>query len=489
MSVITKLFWPTRMLFKGVGFLVKGRILNTKSGARFAGKREVRQYLQPSNNGLLLDGRTGRLSERESFQNICVIARVGAGKTSRFIIPNVLDRASRKGSIVVNDPKGEVFEATSAYMQAKGFRIIVINPEDPERTSRFNPLTEARDDIELEQIAEILVNAGSPGDRDPFWNRGAVRFASLFLKCLANAARQDPSVFTLANLNRLFQNFGDDGHALDGFIAQWSIDPDAPGDERLWDEWKGNLTGNDQGVRSFVMSALTALRALSNRRVAWLTAASDFNLQSLRTEKTVVYFITPPQHAQYYGFLTSVFFRSVFNAAMRRTPSNRDLPIYVLYDEFGHSTLPGFVATANTIRSYKVSLAVVLQSIAQLEERYGRATSQAMQGGFNTYLTYAGSDPETAQFFERVSGKVRERQREDLSKIVDQYREYSLINAGEVRTLTDTQALLVSTNRFPAIIETVPYFKNGQFTRAARYGEAAMPERTGWGEPLANVRL
>ncbi len=80
----------------------------------------------------------------------------------------------------------------------------------------------------------------------------------------------------------------------------------------------------------------------------------------------VVYFITPPQHQEYYSFLTSLFFRSVFNASMRRMPDKHTLPLYVLYDEFGHSTIPNFVSTANTIRGYKVRLSIVLQSIAQL---------------------------------------------------------------------------------------------------------------------------
>jgi len=100
----------------------------------------------------LIDGKHGRLSERQSFQNVCVVARVGAGKTSRYIIPNVLDRAKWPCSIVVNDPKGEVFAETSGYMQARGFRVLTINPEDLDTSSRFNPLLEAKNDIELEQV-------------------------------------------------------------------------------------------------------------------------------------------------------------------------------------------------------------------------------------------------------------------------------------------------------------------------------------------------
>lgn len=66
---------------------------------------------------------------------------------------------------------------------------------------------------------------------------------------------------------------------------------------------------------------------------------------------------------------------------MRHLPDARTLPVYVLYDEFGHSTIPDFVSTANTIRGYKVSLSIVLQSIAQLSARYGRDAAQSIQGG------------------------------------------------------------------------------------------------------------
>jgi type IV secretion system protein VirD4 len=489
MKPIDTLFWPIRMAFRLFAFLVKGRFFNTRTGARFAKRQDLRGFLNTSHTGLLIDGSSLRLTEPESFQNVCLIARVGAGKTSRYIIPNVLDRAERNCSLVVNDPKGEVFATTSAHMARKGYRIIRIDPEAPAASHRFNPLAEARDDIELEQIAEILVRSGNTNERDPFWNRGAIRFVSLFLKCLANAGRQNPSVFNLANLNYLFQNFGRDGSTLDAFMAEWTIDPAVPEDELLWNEWKGLLTGNEEGVRSFVLNALTSLRALSNRRVAWLTGESDFDLQSLRNEKTIIYFVTPPQHAEYYGFLTSVFFRSVFNAAMRRIPAPADLPIYVLYDEFGHSMLPNFVSTANTIRGYRVSLSVVLQSIAQLEARYGRETAHALQGGFNTYLTYAGADPDTAFFFERIAGKVRERQKAKLDALVDTYREFNLINADEVRTLGDKQALVVSTNRFPALIETKAYFQEPRLTRAARAGAAPSPRGGQRDAPLTFVTL
>lgn len=481
---------PFRALGAGASFLVRGRMLNQTSGAQFARSRDYRAWLKAGNKGLLLDGHTLALSETESFQNLCLIARVGAGKTSRYIIPNVLNRTDKPSSIVVNDPKGEVFTATSQAMASAGYKIIVIDPEHPGRSSRFNPLLEMRDDVELEQIAEILIRCGNPTDKDGFWNKGATRFVSLFLKCLRNVAQsQGPAYLTLANVNHLFQNFGALGRPLDHFMAQATINPHNPADKRLWHEWKGLLTGNPEGVQSFVLNGITALQALSNPTVAWLSGASDFRLDELRRQKTIIYFITPPQHAEYYAFLTSVFFRSVFNAAMRSMPTSKDLPLYVLYDEFGHSTIPGFVSTANTIRAYKVSLTIVLQSIAQLSARYGRDVADAIQGGFNTAMTLSGSDPETCLFFEKLAGKVRERQRKFLTATTDTYREYNLLNASDIRTLEPAQALVVSTNRNPVLVPTRGYFEDRHLRKLAAKGAVTMPTRSERAGDVPLVRL
>lgn len=452
--------------------------MKRREGARFLTAKETGELLSPRNKGLVIDGRRGRLSERQSFQNVCVMARVGAGKTTRYIIPNVLDKARKKCSLVVNDPKGEVFAATSGYMQANGYKVIVVHPEHLQGSSRFNPLLEARNDIELEQIAEILIKAGSgSAPKDEFWDNGAIRLVSVLLKLLQRAGYEDPAYFTLGNLYHLLQNFGKRGELLTDFVIRYAYDPLNPSDETLWEEWQGVRTGNETAVQSFALTALTALRAFTNKNMVELTASSSFSLQDIRNERTIIYFIIPAQHTEYYGFWTSIFFRSVFNACMRELPHRHTLPVYVLYDEFGHSTLPGFVSVANTIRGYGVSLSIVLQSISQLQARYGTAYAYSIQGGFGSYLTYSGADPQTAQFFESVSGRVVEKQKNRVEDFREYRTEYSLLDAGTVRTLADDQAVFVAANQHPAILSTQPYFANRRLAKfPSRYGQAVISQ-------------
>ncbi len=459
------------LLYTGAKYLVKGKVLSNKTGADFSSKSDYKHYLNSHNKGLLLNGENLSLDEKMSFQNVAVIASIGADKTSRYIIPNVLKLANTKSSIVVNDPKGEVFYETSAFMKSRGFKVIVIDPENINRSNLFNPLLEAKNDIELEQIAEILIKAGGSGKSDDdFWQQGAMRFVSLFLKVLQNAGRTNTKYFTLHNLYYLFQNFGDDGTSLDKFMSKYCANPNDPFDDNLWNEYKGLLTGNKEGIQSFVLNAITSLKALSNQNIAKITSKSNIDLENLRGEKTIIYFITPAQHAEYYSFFTSLFFRSVFNSCMRKIPTKKDLPIYILYDEFGHSTIPNFVSTANTIRGYRVSLSVVLQSISQLNSRYGKDMAESIKGGFNTYLAYSGSDPTTAEFFEKIIGRVRERQKDEVLDYKDQYREYNLINSAEIRMIADDEVLIVSSNKQAIKLKTTPYFENWKLKRQAQKG-------------------
>ena len=158
---------------------------------------------------------------------------------------------------------------------------------------------------------------------------------------------------------------------------------------------------------------------------------------------------------------------------MRKMPSRRTLPLYVLYDEFGHSTIPSFVSVANTIRGYKVSLSIVLQSLAQLSARYGADYARSIQGGFMSYVAYAGSDQETAKFFEAVGGKVIESNQNRIGEITRQRLEFNLLNADAVRRIGDTEAILVSANRHPALIQTTPYFAHRRYRRIPRgFGRA-----------------
>ena len=451
---------------KGSTFLLKGYVLNQKKGAKLVDSEHYRDFLSASNRGLLLDGKSLRLTETESFQNLLAIAPIGQGKTTTLVIPPIFDLAKRHCSMVINDPKGEVCELTSGYLQRHGFDVVIFNPDDPACSNYFNPLPEARSDLELEQFAEALIFAANPGDKDAFWNNGAVRIVSVLLKCLR---RGDPQYFNLPNLYHLVTQFGCNGKSLNSFVAENAFDEDYPNDYRLIHEWKGITEGHEEVLQSFATIAQTALKALSNREISAFLSHNDYPLEKLRQRKTAIFFITPPDKQDYYAFMTSLFFTCIFKQCMRRENlTNHSLPVYVLLDEGGNCYIPDFVSVANTIRGYRVSITMILQSISQLEVRYGRSKAESITGAFLTKVGFPGSDQPTTEYFSRLAGRVRTEQKREFTDTVTSYQEYNLLNSAEIRTLNSGEILVVSRNRQPILLKHLPYYQNRAFLRASQ---------------------
>ena len=81
---------------------------------------EQNKLFSSSNKGLLLDGKNKRLSVKESFNHLALISRTGGGKTTSYVIPNILKLADNKNSMIITDISGELYDQTSGYLKSKG---------------------------------------------------------------------------------------------------------------------------------------------------------------------------------------------------------------------------------------------------------------------------------------------------------------------------------------------------------------------------------
>lgn len=71
-----------------------------------------------------------------------IIGTTGSGKTIRFVIPTMqfLARSASKPSLIVTDPKGELYQTQTKLYQEKGYDIIALNLREPLKRSNFwNP--------------------------------------------------------------------------------------------------------------------------------------------------------------------------------------------------------------------------------------------------------------------------------------------------------------------------------------------------------------
>ncbi|MFK3866821.1 hypothetical protein [Pseudoalteromonas rhizosphaerae] len=66
-------------LFSIGNFIAKKKLLVQEQGARFANKAELTSMFSTSNKGLLINGNDKRLSLKDSFEHVAVIAKPGSG--------------------------------------------------------------------------------------------------------------------------------------------------------------------------------------------------------------------------------------------------------------------------------------------------------------------------------------------------------------------------------------------------------------------------
>lgn len=465
--LLTKIIAPFfvflgKALFNGISglwsFIFTSKKLEGKKGAKFLTSKDTKRIINKKEKGLLVDGKERRISKDLSYTHLLLVSSTGGGKTSRYIIPNVLNFASDKepASIVITDPSGEIFERTSGYLQQQGFTITVLNPSKPNESLGYNPLSKIETITDIGEIAHILVNSANPDPKDPFWNQGAESIIQIFIHCLK--ALNKPEFLNLHNVLYLLQNFGN-RQLIDKFVSENAT-------EAIFYQYKGFISGNQNTIGSFISTATTSLKMFSNTDICQIMSEDEINFENMRNQKTALFLIVPSEKMGYYSFFLNIFYTQFFQAMMKRLPDKNSLPVYALMDEFANiGTIPNFTTILTTIRKYRVSLSVVIQDISQLASNYGREEMITILGNTSSKLCYCGVSMQTAEYFENMIGKVHIEDKDKKSGHTT-YREHNLIDAQQIRTMADKQALFLVSNEQPILLDNViPFFKNKEFLK------------------------
>ena len=132
------------------------------------GKKAIAGVLKASWH---VDGRLMQTyTEQES--HVGVIAATRLGKTSSYVIPTVISFANQlnKKSMIITDPKGEIYRLTAKTLKKLGYKIILLNFRDYMHSECWNALTpiyrkyKSKDRI----MDEVIVVQTKNGSRNSF---------------------------------------------------------------------------------------------------------------------------------------------------------------------------------------------------------------------------------------------------------------------------------------------------------------------------------
>ena len=441
-------------------------LFNSMQESKMMGSYEKNKLFNSSNKGLLLDGANTRLSLKESFNHLAVISRTGGGKTSSYVIPNIFKLSQEKTSLVITDISGELYTKTSGYLSKQGYKIYILNPEDLSESIAYNPLYYATDSTKVDELVNVLIKSSKKGatslggaDNQEFWDNGAKVLISMLIKVLI--ATHDYRYINLANVKYLLNNYGNDGESLFHLIENFA-------DDKTYYEFRGFIKGNPQTILSIVATANVALSPIGiNDKLEKLTSNHSIDFAKFREEKSVIYIKIPEQKQDQYRFLLNIFYQQFFSYMMETLPKKNDLPLFCLLDEFGNMNLPNFDTTITTARKYHISISIILQSVKQLENRYGKANAQTiLDGGIASKLFFSGADLETTETLSKIMGISQEVRTNPDGSLYN--KDIPVMSLRDIRTMKDNEALFIMSNKLPLKLKITPYFQDYRFNRFSK---------------------
>ena len=225
---------------------------------------------------------------------------------------------------------------------------------------------------------------------------------------------------------------------------------------------------------SIVPVVAARLQFLRDPSVARFTSASlfapDFGL--LRRVPHAVYWCLREQDIARLRPLTSVFFSLLFEQIAEEEVGEGEpyTPIVCLLDEFANiGVIPHFDTTLSLARGRGLSLWLGIQSLSQLEARYGKPNSETILTNCACKIALSGLDVKTATYISQSLGettivtnkKSRHRrwllwQPTSATLSTGEHKRF-LFTPDEVRRIGEDEAIVIVGNRKPLLLPKVFY--------------------------------
>ncbi|MEI4310777.1 VirD4-like conjugal transfer protein, CD1115 family [Streptococcus suis] len=399
--------------------------------ARFGNSKEKRNFYSknPINDTILARDVRLTLLEKKKPQfdrnkNLMVIGGSGAGKTFRFVKPNLIQLNC---SNIVVDPKDHLAEKTGKLFLDNGYQVKVLDLVNMTNSDGFNLFRYVETENDLNRMLTVYFNntRGSGSRSDPFWDEASmtlVRAITSYLVDFYNppgSSKQEqearrkrgryPAFSEIGKLIKLLSK----GDNQDKSVLEVLFEDYAKkyGHENFtMRNWADFQNYKDKTLDS-VIAVTTAKFALFNiQSVIDLTKKDSMDLKTWGTQKTMVYLVIPDNDTTY-RFLSALFFSTVFSTLTRQADVEfkGQLPIHVrsYLDEFANvGEIPDFAEQTSTVRSRNMSLVPILQNIAQLQGLYKEKDAwKTILGNCDSLLYLGGNDEETFKFMSGLLGK------------------------------------------------------------------------------------
>lgn len=337
-------------------------------------------------------------------KNLLCVGSPGCGKSAAFVNNKVFQSIKRGESCIITDSKGAIYAETASTAIANGYKIKILN-----LTSKGLVHSDScsflkfvgKDDSAIMQLAKTIIRNTTDGKGD-FWSDSEY---NLLHAAIAFVVFSETIPEEEKTIGYVYQNIiAKPEKEISSLFSTLPVTHPAYGPYQVY------ANGNDT-VRGNTLAGLgIRLSIFANPTIQKITGYDDIDLLAPGREKCIFYVIIPDQDNTF-NFIATMFFALLFITLVGDADDRVDdgqrlqVAVNIILDEFfSTGAIEGFEKKIATVRSRRISIAIILQDIGQLIEMYGQNIANSIMGGCSIKMLLATNDLDTATYFSTLLG-------------------------------------------------------------------------------------
>jgi len=389
-----------------------------------------------------------------------VIGATGSGKTTAVVDPLVQSLAKKGESMILTDPKGELYRNHSEMLRSKGYNIIVLNFRNPSLGNAWNPLalpyqlyragntdkaTELLDDVAL----NILYDPNNKAE--PFWEKSAADyFSGISLGLFEDAKESQVHLNTISYMSTV----GEEKFATSDYIKEYFL---LKGESSSAYVFAANTVNAPNETKGGILSVFRQkIRLFASReQLSEMLSHSDFVMRDIGKQKTAVFMIIHDEKTTYHA-LATIFIKQCYETLIDVAQENGGkLPFRTnfILDEFANMPpLKDVTTMVTAARSRLIRFTFIIQNFAQLNDVYGKEDAETIRSNCGNLIYLITTELAALEEISKLCGEVK-------SKDKDKTASTPLITVSDLQKLQLNEVVILRTRLSPFRTKLTPSYE------------------------------
>ena len=454
---------------KGSGFGLNIGEKDEKGYARFSKPNEIKNapkivkvpiHEQDSKSAgvvLINDGKSMWVDNSEN--HTLVIGATGSGKTTCLVNPLVYSLVKSKESMIITDPKGEIYKMHGNLLRARGYNIIVLNFREPQKGNCWNPLSlpyqlykAGNTDKATELVDDVALNIlQDKKAQDPFWEKSASDyFAGVTLGLFEDAKEEE------VNLNSInyVTTIGEEKCPPSNYIKEYFT---MKGEASTPYVFASNTINSPTETKGGILAVFRQkIRLFSSReQLSEMLSRSDFNMRDIGKKPTAVFMVIHDEKTTYHA-LATIFIKQCYETLIDVAQEcGGKLPVRTnfILDEFANMPpLKDVTTMVTAARSRAIRFTFIIQNFAQLNDVYGKEDAETIRSNCGNLIYLLTTELAALEEISKLCGEKK-------SKDKDKTASTPLVTVSDLQKMKMNEAIIMRSRLNPFKTKLKPSYE------------------------------